>query len=583
MSSAGAPSTSPTPIRLRGGRSGSLRSALILLSACVLFLGGLQMSLTLARPDLLWSIVLFTAAFWIWAFAGIVAWWRRPSNATGPLIVVGGLALFLGGLGNVGIGVLDVLGALLATTTLGVTVHLLHAFPSGRLRGRLSIATVAVGYVITTVFQGTLVVFAMGGRQDLFTAFRSVQGLLGLLVMAVTGYILLMRLRAADRAHRRVLLPLFAYSILAVLGIALAPLIGRSVGMDPVVIGITQLTLSVGIPVAFLIGVLVGGFTRTGDLEALSAWLGIGGVTRPAVGRALAATMGDESLRIVYWSPEKTGYVDEFGRDVDSSVNEAHRGWVQVRVGERLVGAIVYDTRMIGDPYPVSRAADVLAIAIDRERLTAELIASNAELLQSRVRIVETADRERSRIAQDLHDGIQVQLVLLALDAQNIATAAGGNAETAARAAELRRRIDAAAADLRRLVHNVLPAALVEKGLTVATEDLVDRLSIPATLEAHLEDQALSGPTTHTAYFIIAEVLTNAVKHSRAKSVRVRLQQSDGDLHLEVFDDGVGGASAGHGSGLVGVIDRVDVLGGRFQIDSPKGAGTRVKVVLPCA
>ncbi|MFS0732395.1 histidine kinase [Microbacterium sp. 1P10UB] len=575
--------TAPIPIRLRGGRSGSLRLALGILAFCSLLLGVLQVAVASATAEQLMASLLFAGVAVIWATAGIVAWWRRPGNAMGALIYIGALSLFLNNMGNLPFEFLQIVGAVSATLPLAVVVHLLHAFPSGRLQGRLSIATVALGYVISVLLQAARVVFVTVGQGQLDRITAAAQSVIGIGIMVVTSVILTRRLLRADNVYRRVLLPLFLYGILAVLAIVAAPNVGRLLGADPVIGSIIQLGILSGIPIAFLIGVLIGGFTRTGDLEALSAWLGIGGVTRPAVGRALAGTMGDETLRIVYWSPDRASFVDEFGADAEPALHEPHRGWVEVRVGERLVGAINYDTRMIGDPYPVLRAAEVLSIAIDRERLTAELIASNEELSESRVRIVETADRERYRIAQDLHDGLQMQLVLLALDAQGIATRPDADAGSAAAAAELRRRIDGAAADLRRLVHNVLPAALVETGLAVATEDLVDRLSIPASLHTELRDAPLPAAITHTAYFIVAEVLTNAVKHSGASSVRVSIVQTPTELHLDVADDGVGGATTARGSGLLGVTDRIDVLGGRFQIDSPKGAGTRVKVVLPCA
>jgi signal transduction histidine kinase len=247
------------------------------------------------------------------------------------------------------------------------------------------------------------------------------------------------------------------------------------------------------------------------------------------------------------------------------------------------VGAISYDTRIIADPTPVRRAGDVLAIAVDRERLTAQLLASNEALMQSRVRLIEAADRERSRIAQDLHDGIQVQLVLLALAAQTIANSSEATARTSEASADLRRGIDEAAADLRRLVHNVLPSSLTERGLTAATEDLVDRLSIPAILESEIEDSSISATTTHTAYFIVAEALTNAVKHSGASSVRVRLSGDPRNLRIDIRDNGVGGVTMNDGAGLRGLTDRVDVLGGTLTVDSPRNHGTRLVVNLPCA
>jgi len=569
------------PVRLRNGRSRSLRLALWVVVACALLLGMLQLGVAW-NHDGLPAVVLFTIVFWIWVFAGVIAWWRRPDNAIGALIVVGGLAVFLGGLVNLQIDALLPISAVVATVVLAVTVHMLHAFPSGRLRGRLSIATVIVGYVVAVGFQAVRYAAQLGGRPDLAELASLLQRGVGVLVMLATAVILASRLVGADRTHRRVLLPLFLYGILAVVLIAAAPNVFQPLGLDRVVVGVIQLAVTAGIPVAFLFGVLIGGFRRTGELDALSAWLGTAGATRPAVARALASTLGDESLRIVYWSPERSSYVGESGAEVAFPRVDADRGLTEVRVGSRLVGAITYDSRIIADEQAVRRAGEVLAIAVDRERLTAELLASNEALLNSRLRLVETADRERTRIAQDLHDGLQVQLVLLALEAQNIAIAPTASPQTHADAAQLRRRIDEAAADLRRLVHNVIPAALVEQGLAAATEDLVDRLVIPATLDADLGVEPLAASTTHTAYFVVAEALANAVKHSSASSVHVRLRRVEPRLQIEVGDDGVGGASVERGTGLRGLIDRVDVMGGRVLIDSPRGEGTKVKVELPC-
>jgi signal transduction histidine kinase len=284
----------------------------------------------------------------------------------------------------------------------------------------------------------------------------------------------------------------------------------------------------------------------------------------------------------VYWAADRAEFVDEAGIRIDPGELSSDRGWIEVNVDARLVGAIHYDARMIGDPRPVRRAGEVLAIAIDRERLTAELLASNDALTRSRVRLVEAAHRERTRIARDLHDGLQVQLVLLALEAQTIADDPATPAAASAASRQLRIGIDKAAADVRRLVHNVLPATLLEQGLGPATEDLVDRLEVPASFRAELDESTLSSATKHTAYFVVAEALSNTVKHSQASTVAVRMRQDDGRLRIRVQDDGVGGASLDDGSGLRGLLDRVDVLGGTLTIDSTP-AGTRLEVELPCA
>lgn len=567
-----------TLLRLHGGRTGSLEFALIFIAVFAAFIGIIQIGIGLTPGPSLVGILAFTTLLWIWVAAGIVAWWRRPTNGIGALILVGAASIVLAGFGNLGVPALSVVGAVFGTVVLSVAVHLLHAFPSGRLRGRLSIATVVLGYIVSLGFD-TARVLASGSSA--FGPLTLVQGVLGLLVLAMTAIVLMARLVSADRDHRRVLAPLFLYGIVAVLALPLGPNVLGPLGADEFVTEGLQLMLMAGLPIAFLLGVLLGGFTRTTPLEALSEWLAIRGASRPAVAQALAATLGDSTLRVAYWDSARQSFVDEHALAVAEGASDAEREWLEVRVDDELVGAIDYDARMIGEPRPVRRAAEVLAIALDRERLTTQLIRSNEELMLSRVRLVEAADRERSRIARDLHDGLQMQLVLLALEAQTIANAHASPAATGAAVAQLRRGIDKAAADLRRLVHDVLPAALLEQGLVGAAEDLVDRLAVPASLHAEIDENAITVSTAHTAYFIVAEALSNTVKHARATKVRVTMSQHDGLLVLEVEDDGIGGALIGVGSGLRGLVDRVYAMSGTFSIDSAPERGTIVRVELP--
>ncbi|WP_146080645.1 MULTISPECIES: sensor histidine kinase [unclassified Pseudoclavibacter] len=567
-------------IPLRATRGDALRPALLLIAVLALALGGVQLAVGVDAPIPFWVPLAFTAVFFVWTAAGVIAWWQRPLSMVGGLLLVGAIAMFLGGVGNLGLPVLVELSTIFATLILAVTVHLLHAFPSGRLQGRVSIATVAVGYGVTLLLQIPLYVLPPDTLPHLVGVW--VQAFVGLGVMGVTAALLIRRLRSADPKNLRVLLPLYLYGILAVLSIPLSANVLRLLGAPGEVIGSIQLVVIAGIPIAFLLGVLIGGYAQTVEAEVLSAWLSLAGSARTVVGAALARSLGDDSLRVAYWAENRQVFVDEAGLDVDVRAQSTPRRWQEVHVESRLVGAISYDERMIADPETVRRAGRVLAIALDRERLTAALLASNEALQQSRLRIVETADRERNRIARDLHDGLQVQLVLLALEAQQIANSGDAHPSTVTEATALRHRIDTAAADLRRLVHAVLPSALVERGLTAAAEDLVDRLEIPASLVSDADDSTLAPATSQSAYLIMAEALTNAVKHSDARTVNVRITQQGALLSVTVKDDGRGGARVEDGTGLKGLVDRIDTLGGSFELVSPLGSGTEVRVELPC-
>lgn len=575
---------------VRSSLARSLGSALTVIAAAGLLLGFIELAIISPGRQNGWVFVLFVVIFWVYLAAGLLAWWRRPSNRMGALIVFGGFAIFIGSLGNTSIPVLTEAGVVLATLILAVMLHLLHAFPSGVLRGTASRVTVAAGYLVAIVLQAPLYLFAPAGgrlmladRPELVTAGIWLQRGAGIAVMVATAVILAGRLRHAAPAQRRTLLPLFTYGILAVLLIPVSANVFELLGLSPVARVGLQLTLLGGIPVAFALAVLRGGFARAGELDELGTWLGSTAGSRPALATALAETLGDNSLQVIYWVAERGIFVDSDGVPTGLPPDSSGRASIDVELEGRLVGAIAYDAELIADPELVRAAGHVVAIAVDRERLTAQLLSSQRALRKSRLRLVEAADGERRRIAQDLHDGLQVQLVLLALEAQQMAIGLQDSGGMRAKAVELREGIDSAAGDLRQLVHAVMPSSLIERGLSAATEDLVDRMPVPTELELGITDKDLPAPIERTAYFVVAEGLSNAVKHSRAASCLVRLTRDDSRLLIEVRDNGVGGASVRAGTGLRGLGDRVDVLGGRMQIDSEHHMGTHLRVELPCA
>ncbi len=580
-----------TPDGTRSPLPRSLGRALVLLAISALTLGAVQLALVLPTAGGAWWVhLLFILVFWVYVAAGLLAWWRRPSNRMGSLIVVGGLALFAGSLGNTGVPVLAAVGTVTATLVLAVAFHLLHAFPSGRLRSRASRVTVAAGYVVALVLQAPLYLFdpgapvplAVADRPDLLMLGVAVQRVGGIAVAAATTVLLARRLVRSDAAHRQVLGPVFGYGIAAVILIpASATLFEAVLGLPVVARAGLQALLLGGVPIAFALGVLRGGFARTGELEELGTWLGASGGARPALAAALRRALGDDSLDVVFWMPDTRTWADSDGVPVQLPPPGGERAGVEVEVGGRTVGAIVYDASLIADAELVRTAGRVIAIAMERERLTAELLASQDALRTSRARLVAAADRERRRIAQNLHDGLQVQLVLLALEAQQVANASTST-PVQDRATSLRKGIDDAAADLRRLVHDVMPSTLIEQGLSAATEDLVDRIPVPTRLHLGITDGALPQAIESTAYFVVAEGLANALKHSGAAAFTVRIERRGDRLLVEVHDDGVGGASFSPGRGLRGLADRVEVVNGRLEMQSAVGRGTRLSAELPC-
>jgi PAS domain S-box-containing protein len=207
--------------------------------------------------------------------------------------------------------------------------------------------------------------------------------------------------------------------------------------------------------------------------------------------------------------------------------------------------------------------------------------ARTAELRASRARIIEAADAARRKIERDLHDGAQQRLVSLVLDVQVARRRlAKDPSDVGPFLEKLGHELQEASAELRELARGIHPAVLTERGLTAAVGALATRCTVPVEVVDALEER-LPPAIEATAYFTVAEALTNVAKYAEASHAVVRFDRSDAALVVEVRDDGVGGASTGAGSGLSGLKDRVGALDGTLQVDSPAGEGTLVRAVLP--
>lgn len=203
------------------------------------------------------------------------------------------------------------------------------------------------------------------------------------------------------------------------------------------------------------------------------------------------------------------------------------------------------------------------------------------ELRESRARIVAAQDVERRRIERNLHDGAQQRFVnaLLALGMAGAEGPVAGREELQAQASH---EIQAGLSELRGLARGLNPPLLVEEGIAAAVRSLADRSPILTTVDCPA-DQRYPEAIESAAYYVIAEAMTNAVKHSGASTVTVRIGEANGHLEIEIVDDGTGGADARRGTGLVGLHDRTAAVGGRLFVESPAGGGTRVRAELPCA
>jgi signal transduction histidine kinase len=298
-----------------------------------------------------------------------------------------------------------------------------------------------------------------------------------------------------------------------------------------------------------------------------------------AVREALAERLGDRTLAIAYWLPERELFVDERGRPVELPEPGSGRSWTAVEHDGRRVAAIIHDAELRARPELVEAAAAGAVLALENEQLKADLRARLEELRASRKRIVEASVEARRRLERDLHDGAQQQLVSLSIDLQLLRSRLDDESERAVVDATIE-KLGAALAELRELARGIHPAVLSDRGLAPALEALAQRSAVPVDLDLALAERLPAGIET-AAYFVAAEALTNVSKYARAGSVRVRAADDRGVLTVEIADDGVGGADAAKGTGLRGIADRVAALDGKLSVESPPGGGTRVVARIP--
>jgi signal transduction histidine kinase len=561
-----------------------LAYALVGVAACALALIDIALLLDSGLPLPSWaltSIPIFEMAYIV---AGILAATRRPGSRMGALLVAVGLTFLLSELSSAELPMLVAVGLLIGTIPLAGVVHLVLAFPSGRLRGRASVITVVVGYFVCTVMQAPQYLFGFGAEgpltvlqvynsESLAEAAQWAQWAVGASVMVAAAAILWQRWRRIAPEGRRRVAPMLAYGLFAVLYVPISGRLHAGIGipdsLTPWFLYSQIVVLSI-IPIAFGATILSGGFGRTLAIDELAARI------EPdedgSMAAALAATLGDPSVELALWIPEREAYVDGLGNALSVPPLNPARAAAEVRGsgGERL-GAILYDAALAPDSDLADAAARVVAMELDRERLAREVRAS----------AVTARDDERRRLARDLHDGMQTRLLLLAMAANELSEEAALAPDDRERAQRLERGLVTAADELRTLAHGFLPPALVERGIYAAAEDLAG--AYPGVVEHRIPAGAERppAPVETAAYFVVSEAIANSLKHAGADSVRLSLARENGTLHIEVEDDGRGGAAA-DGSGIGGIRDRVEALHGTLALTSPPRGGTLLQVELPC-
>jgi signal transduction histidine kinase len=524
-----------------------------------------------------WKLLLSLLAGWSFIGSGLAAWARRPGNRTGPLMVLVGLGFLAGLLETAQQPALHLLGAWARPLYWAVFTQLLLAFPSGRLDSRLARGLVGAVYLdLAVLYHAPLVLGEDGVGGRLYQASFALAA-----VLFLAGSVLLVhRWQAGSRAWRHAVAPLLWTGALTLALLALfnaEEFLAQPVGLVPTW---AFRVAFAAIPFAFLAVLLRVRLARASVAELVVELE----AARPsgALRDALARALGDPSLTVAYWLPDQQRYVDLDGRPVELPEGQPVRMVTVVEREGRRVAAIVHDQALGDDPGLIRAAGAAAALALDNERLQAELRARLDELQASRARIVEAADLERKRIERNLHDGTQQRLTTVAL-ALGLAESKLTTDPHAAGASlrQAKQTLEAALAQVRDLSQGIHPTVLTTRGLGPAIQDLAYTAPLPVTVQAQLNGR-LPERVEAGAYYLVAEALANVAKHARASTATVTLTQQHGRLLLSVRDDGIGGADPTRGSGLRGLADRVQALGGTLEVASPPGQGTELRAVIPC-
>ena len=532
--------------------------------------------------------VLVVLVGWSFVVSGFIAWGRRPGT--------GALLMFLGFWWIAGRSMMapttwspfvNSVGAVWRLAWVFAFVLLLLTFPGGRLSAPFEKLIAGAVFVAAVPLQIAWLLFLeLDAPRNGFLVWRSsatadvidtAQRVIWLCAAVTLVTMFSVRWLRASSPLRRALVPLLAGGVTVLLFSALV--IVQQFRPVPVYLAWSVLAGYTLVPIALLASILRARLARSSVAELLVELR-----SNPAPGDlrdALARALGDPSLSLGYWLPEYETYADLDGRPIELS-DEAGRATTLVERDGAHVVALVHDATLRDDPALLDAVCAAAGIALENAQLQAELRARLVELKGSRARIVEATLLERQRLERDLHDGAQQRLVSLSIELGVLGGRLDGDADAKRALTKARRELAESLEELRELARGIHPAVVTGHGLAVALESLAARAPVPVRLAVDVASR-LPEQVEVAAYYLVSEALTNVAKHAFASGAAVELTRANGELVVEVVDDGVGGANTSRGSGLRGLADRVEALDGRLRVWSPPDGGTRIRAEIPCA
>ncbi|HET6713346.1 MAG TPA: ATP-binding protein [Actinomycetota bacterium] len=501
-------------------------------------------------PDLVtgWSLIA----------CGLFVRIREPRNPTGALLAATGFTWFLGNWASAG-GVAGWIGGQCIYLHRGPLFHSIIGYPTGRTPSALAKAAIGVSYAVailpavwdnepmTIALAAALVAVTAAGYArsiglDRRARLIAVEAAVGMSAVIVAGAVA--RLVAPGPDVGTVVLLAYEAMVVAVAAGLTARLVSARWGRAAV----TDLVVELG-------------EARSGNLRA-----------------ELARALGDPSLEVGYWQPDSRVFVDAEGEALTLPTHGSDRASTVVEGEHEPVAVLVHDPAVLGDPALLEAVTAATRLTVSNARLRAEVQARVSQLEASRRRLLDAGDEQRRALEHRLQEGAERRLRDIG-DVLRSSRAASDGGATEERIAAAEAQLDETLEDLRRLARGLHPRILSDLGLDGALAALLESFPIP--VEVQVPSRRLGGHAELVAYFVCSEALTNVAKHASASRAAVSVTTSDRAIMVVVEDDGVGGADPAAGSGLRGLADRIETLGGILRVESAPGSGTRLAAEVP--